>query len=112
MSESVTIALIGVAGAVVGSIATLAGNFGLHWLKEKSKTNKEKPARELLKEMLNHKEHKWRKLQTLMHVIGANEEATKRLLLEVGARASEDGQHLWALKSRPHFSRFSNVRQR
>lgn len=50
--------------------------------------------------MLNHKEHTWRKLETLMHVIGANDEKTKRLLLEIGARASEDGQNLWALKSR------------
>ncbi len=83
MSEPIIIALIGVAGAVVGSIATLAGNFLLHWLKERSETNKEKPARELLKEMLNHKTHTWRKLETLMHVVGASEEKTKRLLLEV-----------------------------
>jgi hypothetical protein len=26
----------------------------------------------------------WRKLDTLMHVIGANEETTKRLLIELG----------------------------
>jgi len=100
MSDPVTIALIGVAGAVVGSIATLAGNFLIFWLKERSESKKEKPARDLLTEMLSHKEFTWRKLETLMHVIGANEEKTKRLLLEVDARASEDGQSLWALKSR------------
>ncbi|MBE0448830.1 MAG: hypothetical protein IBX64_12205 [Actinobacteria bacterium] len=100
MSESVTIALIGVGGAVIGSIATLAGNFLMHWLKNRDEKNKEKPARELLTEMLSHNGYTWRKLDTLMHVIGANEETTKRLLLEVGARASEDGQNLWALKSR------------
>jgi len=100
MSEPIIIALIGVAGAIVGSIATLSGNFLMHWLQEKAKEKKEEPARNLLIEMLNHNEHTWRKLETLMHVIGSNEETTKRLLLEVGARASEDGQALWALKSR------------
>lgn len=30
-------------------------------------------------------------------VIGADEETTKRLLLEIGARSSEDGRPLWAL---------------
>ena len=50
--------------------------------------------------MLGHNDYTWRKLDTLMHVIGADEEKAKRLLLELGARASEDGQSLWALKSR------------
>lgn len=50
--------------------------------------------------MLNHKDYTWRNLSTLSHVIGADEETTKRLLLEVGARASEDGKDLWAMKSR------------
>jgi hypothetical protein len=39
----------------------------------------------------------WRKLDTLSHVIGANEETTKRLLIELGARGSEDQQELWGL---------------
>lgn len=78
----------------------MAGNFMNQWYKERSDKRREEPARELITEMLSHKEHKWRKLETIMHVIGASEEATKRLLLEVGARASEDGKSLWALKSR------------
>ena len=100
MTEPIIISFIGIAGAVVGSIATMAGNILMHWLKERTELKKEKPARELLTNMLNHNEHTWRKLETLMHVIGADEEKTKRLLLEVGARASEDGQDLWALLSR------------
>ncbi len=100
MSEPIMISLIGIAGAVVGSIATMAGNVLLHWLKERSETKKEKPARELLTEMLGHTDYVWRNLETLMHVIGTDEEKTKRLLLEVGARASEDGQAKWALKTR------------
>lgn len=50
--------------------------------------------------MLSKKEYQWRELSTLMHVIGADEETTKRLLLEVGARASEDGKSLWGLVTR------------
>ena len=100
MSDPIVIAMIGIAGAVIGSVATIAGNVLLHWLKEKSDSKREKPARDLLTEMLSHKDYQWRKLETLMHVIGADEEKTKRLLLEVGDRASEDGQPLWALKSR------------
>jgi hypothetical protein len=100
MSEKIVIALIGVAGAVIGSVATLAGNFLKYCLEERAKSKKEEPAKSLLIEMLNHNDHIWRKLSTLSHVIGADEETTKRLLLAIGARASEDGQDLWALKSR------------
>jgi len=100
LTEPVTIALIGLAGAVIGSVATVAGNIAMHFIKECSTAKKDKPAKELLTEMLNHKEHTWRNLETLAHVIGASEEKTKQLLLEVGARASEDGKALWALKSK------------
>jgi hypothetical protein len=100
MTESIVIALIGVIGAVIGSIATIAGNLALHCLKERAASKREKPQRDLLLEMLLHPNYQWRKLNTLMHVIGADESNTKRLLLEVGARASEDGQPLWGLKSR------------
>lgn len=100
MSEPIVIAIIGIAGAVVGSFATMAGNFLIHWLKERSESKREKPAREILNEMLSRNDYVWRELETLMHVIGADDEKTKRLLLEIGARASEDGRALWALKSR------------
>lgn len=50
--------------------------------------------------MLRNPKYQWRKLETLMHVIGSDEETTKRLLLQVGARASEDGKPLWGLIER------------
>jgi hypothetical protein len=100
MGENVVIALIGVAGAVIGSVATIAGNIVLHCLKDRAAAKREKPRRDLLLQMLKHPEYKWRRLDTLMHVIGADEQTTKRLLLEVGARASEDGQPLWGLIER------------
>ena len=100
MTENITIALIGVAGAVIGSIATMAGNFLIQWFRERSERAREQPERDLLLEMLSEPDRDWRQLTTLMHVIGADEKTTKRLLLEIGARASEDGQQLWALKKR------------
>lgn len=53
--------------------------------------------------MLNDKRFEWRKLETLAHVIGADENETMSLLLELGARASEDGEKLWSLISRNSF---------
>jgi hypothetical protein len=100
MSEPIVIALIGIAGAVIGSVATIAGNVALHCLKERAAVKREKPQRDLLVAMLKHADYQWRKLDTLMHVIGVDEKTAKRLLLEVGARASEDGQPLWGLIER------------
>ena len=92
-------AWIGLIGAVIGSVLTILGNVVMQCLKERSMARKDRPRKKLLEEMLNDKrfpEH-WRKLNTLVHVIGANEETTKRLLLEIGARGSEDQQDLWGL---------------
>jgi hypothetical protein len=36
-------------------------------------------------------------LDTLSHVVGSDSETTKRLLIEIGARASENGRDLWGL---------------
>jgi hypothetical protein len=86
-------------GVVVGSLLTILGHVVVQCLKERSIAKKEKPRKKLLKDMLedNRFADRWRKLDTLMHVIGANEEKTKRLLLEIGARGSEDKQELWGL---------------
>ena len=100
MNESVVIALIGVAGAVVGSIATVAASIVNHCLQAKAAKKQDEPRTKLLLELLQKPGYRWRKLETLMHVTGADEETTKRLLLQIGARASEDGKPLWGLVSR------------
>jgi hypothetical protein len=100
MSESIVIALIGVAGAAIGSVATIAVQWLSHFLQERAAAKKDKPRKDLLLKMLRSPKNHWRKLETLTHVIGTDEETTKRLLLEVGARASEDGQALWGLIER------------
>lgn len=100
MSESIVIALIGVSGAVIGSVATVAVQWLSHHLQERAAEKRDKPIKNILLNMLKSPKYEWRKLETLMHVIGADEQTTKRLLLEIGARASEDGKPLWGLIQR------------
>lgn len=92
-------ALVGLIGVLVGSVLTILGNIVLHWLRERSRRKEDQPRKQLLTEMLEDSRfpERWRQLDTLAHVIGADEEDTKRLLLQVGARASEDGQSIWGL---------------
>jgi hypothetical protein len=93
-------ALIGAALGVIGSLATTYLNAHL----TKAKPDLVAEARKkLLTEMLEDRRFEWRQFSTLCHVIGANDAITKALLLEVGARASEDGQAQWALISRHPF---------
>lgn len=92
-------ALIGLIGVVVGAALQIFGNVVVQWLKGAAARKKDEPRKKLLTQMLedNRFPGRWRTLDTLMHVIGANEETTKRLLLEIGARGSEDRQELWGL---------------
>ena len=50
--------------------------------------------------MLNDPTFRWRKLATLARAIGASEEKTRELLIDIGARASTTaGPELWGLTS-------------
>lgn len=100
LSETIAVALIGVAGAIIGSIATVVASIANQWFQNKLIEKADEPRRVMLRAMLNHSSHEWREFDTLRHVIGADEDTTKRLLLEVGARASENGKPLWGLISR------------
>lgn len=93
------IALIGLAGAIVGSILTISGNILLHWLKEKPQKELDNRRIEILKTMLDDDRFpdKWRRLSTLSAVIGASEDETKRLLIKAKARGSEKADGKWGL---------------
>ncbi|WP_445357631.1 hypothetical protein ACJJIC_18775 [Microbulbifer sp. ANSA002] len=93
------IALIGLCGAIVGSLLTFLGNFILHQLKEGPQKKLENQRIDLLKKMLDDDrfEQKWRSLSVLSAVIGASEEETKRLLFISGARGSEETDGKWGL---------------
>lgn len=84
----------------MGSLTTLCGQLLTHYLTERVARKKDEPRRRLLKAMLEDQRFEWRNLDTLAHVIGADLELTKRLLLDVGARASENGTDVWALISK------------
>lgn len=103
MSPKIEVAIIGFVGVLAGSILSVAGQIVMHWLQTGKQNKIDDYRKDLLKRMLGHPDHTWRTFPRLMHVIGADEETTKRLLLELGARASEDGQNLWGLVSRNPF---------
>ncbi len=95
----ITTAIIAFFGVIVGATITGLSNYLIHRWKEEAIFKRDAPRRKLLLILLESEKYpqRWRKLETLKHVIGADDETTKRLLIEVGARASEDGKNLWGL---------------
>lgn len=103
ISEYVLVAFIGFAGVVVGALATALGNYMTARVKLQQQRELDNARQKVLRTMLEDDKLPWRKLDTLKHVIGADDATIMRLLLRVGARASEDGQNLWGLISRNPF---------
>lgn len=93
------VAIVGLVGAVIGGFLTFTGNFLLHWLKDRPRRTLDESRKNLLKIMLNdiRFDNRWRHFSTLSRVIGADEETTKRLLIEVKARGSEKEDGFWGL---------------
>ena len=98
-----------VAGAFIGGITGLVGSLSNAWftdyLTNERKDKLDEGRKILLRQMLEDQRFDWRKLSTLAHVVGADFDTAKRLLLEIDARASEDGTDLWGLISRHPFPR-------
>lgn len=94
------IGLVGVIGAIVGSVLTLAGNFALEWFKGLKQKLIDDARQKLLKEMLEDQSFNWRDLSTLAAVVGCDEEQTKSHLIAIGARGSEKKDGKWGLISR------------
>jgi len=95
------IALIGILGGIVGALIALLSSVVLHWLQGRKANALDRVRKKLLKELLEARD--WRKLSTLSRVIGADEETTRRLLIELGARGSEtvgDPGEVWGLISK------------
>lgn len=94
------IGLIGVLGAIVGSILTILGNFALEWFKNRSQKSIDDSRKKILKEMLEDTAFEWRSISTLAAVIGCDEETTKYHLISIKARGSEKNDGKWGLISR------------
>lgn len=93
------VSVVGIIGVVLGAVIAVAGNFVLHWFQDKPRRELDANRKKLLEIMLRDSRFKdrWRKLATLSRVVGADEETTKRLLIELGARGSEKEDRLWGL---------------
>lgn len=97
--------LIGVlVGGAIGVLGPIAKAFVDDYLARRRVDPLAEARKALLRQMLEG-ELSWRNLETLQHVIGADVDSTRSLLLEIGARASEDGQAKWGLISRNPFPR-------
>ena len=89
-----------IVGALIGVAATLAGSALTHWLQTKRQTSLAEKQRNRLRRMLNGEKYKWRSIATLAASIGASEETTAELLIEIDARTSLSNGKSWALESR------------
>jgi hypothetical protein len=87
-------------GTTVGALGAPFSVWLTHYLGRSEEARLNANRKSLLKSMLTDDKYEWRSLVVLSHVVGADEEKTKRLLLELSARASEDGTSKWALISR------------
>ena len=94
------IAIISVIGVVVGAMVTIFGNLVLHYFQSEPERKLDRQRKELLRSMLSGKKYEWMHVTTLAAVIGASEEETKRLLIDIGARGSQTKSGSWALLSR------------
>ncbi|MDP2619588.1 MAG: hypothetical protein Q8P46_05355 [Hyphomicrobiales bacterium] len=92
-------AWVALAGGGIGIAGTLGATYLAHWLQMRRTDRLDAKRKELLLAMLQTGD-KWRTLETLTRVIGADEPTTIRLLLEIGARGSQTGNLVWGLISR------------
>jgi hypothetical protein len=93
------VAIIGLVGALIGSLLTILGNILLHWLKNRPQSKLDSQRITMLEKMLEDDRFpdKWRYLSTMSAVIGADENETKRLLIKTKARGSEKVDGKWGL---------------
>ena len=93
------IAIVGLVGTIVGAATAVGGSVIVHRLQTRRKNALDASRTKLLDQMLELRD--WRKLSTLSSVIGADDETTRRLLVELGARGSErrreDEDEVWGL---------------
>jgi hypothetical protein len=82
-----------------GSGHRCRGQHRVHWFQDGPRRRLEDGRTKLLLQMLRDGrfQDRWRKLSTLSRVVGADEDSTKRLLIDVGARGSEKDDGLWGL---------------
>lgn len=103
--SGIVIALIGLLGVIVGALIAAINAHLLHIPAHKKDRQLEGARKKILLKMLEattpQNPNRWRSLSTLSRVIGASEEETKRLLISIDARGSENGDVWGLLKYHP-----------
>ena len=96
---SIIVAIFGFFGVATGAVISVGGMWVVEWWKNRPRKRLDESRKRMLLTMLQDRRYEelWRKLSTLSHVIGTDDDEAKRLLIELGARASSDGQQLWGL---------------
>ena len=90
-------------GAAIGGGLTIVGNWFLHYLQSSRADKLNEKRRATLLKMLRGEKYVWRNLKTLKAAIGADDETTCELLIEIDARASISNGKSWALIERAPF---------
>jgi hypothetical protein len=93
-----------IVGGLIGTFSTLAATVLKHHLETKRATSFAAVRKKRLMNLLFGPKFVWRSMSMLSSAIGADEETTASLLLEIEARRSlVDGSEDWALISRAPF---------
>ena len=91
-----------IVGAAVGGTASIAATWLGDYLRERRAGKLDHIRKDVLKRLLSGTKYQWRSMEMLSDAIGANEETTARLLLEIGARRSlAKGRDSWGMKDWP-----------
>jgi len=100
-----------VAGAVVGILGTLGSTWLAHHLNSQKQTRVDKARKELLKKTLDVAGNTgWVSIETLAHIVGADLDDTRALLIEISARGSmKTEKEMWSLISRNPLPTGSNA---
>ena len=91
-----------VIGALVGGAASIAATVVAELLRDRRANKLDTIRKDVLKRLLSGTKYEWRSIDVLSDAIGADNETTARLLLEIGARRSlARGRNSWGLKDWP-----------
>ncbi|MCE2748284.1 MAG: hypothetical protein LW715_05760 [Rhodobacter sp.] len=89
--------------AALGGAIAIASQIAIDWWKERPKRQLDEKRKATLKLLLDPQNMPaeahdgWRNIVTLQRVVGASEDDTKRLLVELGARGSTQKKDMWAM---------------
>lgn len=100
-----------VAGAAIGILGTLGSTWLAHHLNGRKQSRIDNARKELLKKTLEGAGNTgWMSVETLAHIIGADLDTTRALLIEVDARGSmKTDNEVWSLISRNPLPNDSNA---